>query len=843
MTTSGQDPNGQGGVAAFVCGALAGLDRRLFVGLHAFALLALGLAVLRVAHSAIGWQAQLPVPWLVVAALFFVVEATAFHIEIRRETHTLSLSGLPLLLGLLSLTPASLVAARLVGSGVALVFIRRRTGLKLGWNSALYTLETSTAALIAAIALVDGRPDSVGAWLLLLVAVLTAELIGLISVPIVIMIAENELRLSLFAQIVRSQLIAGVSATFGIVAAAAMLHLTWLAVFAFVPLAGVGFLLHQFGRLGKEHHDLQQLHSFTTAIGDRDPVDAGLTQLATILRASAAAIAVRSGDHSFSVVTHRDQVRTEQKIVVDSPPMPADGVIVISAGSERTEVAELLAHLGGRAGLAIQVADHIGSSGYILLLDRLGASHHFRDDEVQLFGSLATNLASRISTNNLLDRLEVQARTDALTGLANRSAIEAELERRIADETIEAGAVLMVDLDRFKDVNDSLGHQFGDSLLQLVADRLRNHLRDGDVAGRLGGDEFAVVLDADRTGDLDRQLSSLTRRLTLPIGLEGITLEISSSIGVACWPTDGTNGAELLRLADIAMYEAKRTHQNWVRYDPSIDHASADRIALLGQIREAIHRRDLRIHLQPQIRSTDRALVGAEALLRWHHPERGLIPPGEFLPLAEQSALAASITRHVIKEATAAISTFGDEWANLTIWVNLAARDLLDETLPPTVAAAILRAGIEPSQLGFEVTESSLIINIDMATATLAALRELGCPTSVDDFGTGFASLQYLQRLPIDEVKIDQSFIRNATSNTESAAIVRSTTRLVQDLGKVVVAEGVEDEQTLELLAGIGCDKIQGYFISRPLDVDSFVTWTKNHRIRTPGSPTPDRRL
>jgi diguanylate cyclase (GGDEF)-like protein len=832
MRTTSVDPgfSKRPGAVGAVARALGGLDRRLYVGLHGVVLLAGGLGVLAVARSANTWDSHLGVPWLVVAALFFLVEATALHIEIRREAHTLSLSGLPMLLGLLSLNPTALVAARLVGNGLALVAVRRRFGLKLGWNLALYTLETATAALIAAPALANGRPETVASWLQLLGAMLAAELIGLVSVPIVIMIAENEFRLSLFAQIGRSELIATVSATFGIVTAAAMLDQPWLAIFAIVPLAAVGWLLHKFGRLGKQHHDLQQLHRFTTAIAGRNPVDAGLSELTTILRASAAAIAVRNGDHSFRVVVHRDPARANETIITTAPPTSPQGVVRISAGDARTEAVELLEQLDGQAGLAIAITNRTSGSGYILLIDRLGPSNQFQDDEIQLFGSLATNLASRISAVELLDQLELQARTDPLTGLANRSAIEAELERRLADETIDAGTVLMLDLDRFKDVNDSLGHQFGDELLQVVADRLRHHLRDGDLAGRLGGDEFAVVLEPDHDVDLDRQFSSLAQRLMAPVNIQGVSLEINASIGAVSWPTDATSGTELLRLADIAMYEAKRTHQSWVRYEPSIDHASADRLALLGQVRDAIGNRELRIHLQPQIRLTDHALVGAEALLRWHHPERGLIPPAEFLPLAEQSSLASPITNHVIEEAIAAAQQLHAENSDLTIWINLTARDLLDQSLAPTIAAALLTAGIDPSRLGFEVTESSLIINIEMAITTLNAVRQLGCRTSIDDFGTGYASLQYLQRLPIDEVKIDQFFIRDATTNPEAAAIIRSTTRLIQDLGMTVVAEGVETGDTLDLLTDIGCDIVQGYLISRPLDLASFTTWTRNHR-------------
>jgi diguanylate cyclase (GGDEF)-like protein len=463
---------------------------------------------------------------------------------------------------------------------------------------------------------------------------------------------------------------------------------------------------------------------------------------------------------------------------------------------------------------------------------------------VRLFSSLAATLGSRLSTDRLLDQLEIQARTDPLTGLANRGAIEADLDRRISDG--RTGAVLLLDLDRFKDVNDSLGHQFGDQLLRLVAERLDQHVRASDLAGRLGGDEFAIVIDRPESDDLAPQINGLTSRLTAPVNLDGVTLEIGSSIGVACWPDDATSSADLLRLADIAMYEAKRTHKRWIRYDPSIDHASADRLALLGQVRDAIANRELLSHLQPQVGTHGLELVGAEALLRWNHPDRGLVPPNEFIPLAEHSSLASSITQHVINEAIDAVTRLHGEDHELRIWVNLTARDLLDESLAPALAVSILRSGIAPERLGFEVTEGSLIINLETAIATLGALQRLGCGTAIDDFGTGYASLRYLQRLPISEVKIDRSFVANATTNPSSAAIVRSTTRLVQDLGMTVVAEGVEDQPTLDLLRRIGCDTVQGYFVSPPVDLDSFIAWAGQHGRRLAPAHTasdPDRRV
>ncbi|MEM7341500.1 MAG: EAL domain-containing protein [Actinomycetota bacterium] len=802
------------------------------------------LALLADASSADSATGYLPLPWLLVAGLFFVAEASALHIEIRRETHSLSLSGIPLLLGLLALGPVPLIAARLAGSATALVFVRRRAGLKLAWNLALYALEASAAVLIASIALRDGPPAQMADWVTLLSAVLLAELIGLLSVPVVIMLAEFKVQLAMYAQVGRSQLIALVSTTFGVVTAAAMLDQVWLATFAVVPIIGVALLLRLHGQLGKEHHDLQQVHGFTNAITGRDPLDTGLSQLATILRSDLAGVAVRQEDGQFSVRLLLGDAYADRMLELDHDPAVggrtdeealapfADGsesanrLIRLDADTPPCIPGELVRLLGGRSGLATPISGPGQGEAYVLLANRLGTSSTYGKDEARLFASLATNLGARLSADHLLEQLETQARIDALTGLVNRNTLEAELDRRVGSECDSGGAVLLLDLDRFKDINDSLGHQVGDEVLRAFANRIRGQVRANDLAGRLGGDEFTIIL-ADCADDarLEANVASLAQRLNQPLEIDGITLELGASIGIARWPNDATTGTELLRQADIAMYEAKRTHQPWVRYRAELDHANTGHLALLGQLREGLTAGELQIHLQPQVRTGSLELVGAEALLRWYHPTEGLVPPGIFIPLAEQSNLAGPITRHVISQGVMAVRRLEAMNIEASVSVNLTARDLLDRTLPANIAGSVAAGGVDPSRLIFEVTEGSLIVDIDTAIRHLHAIRELGCRTSVDDFGTGYASLQYLQRLPIDEVKIDRSFIAKSAVDPNSKAIVRAMTRLVHELGLEVVAEGIDDLGTLDLLRQLGCDTIQGYLVAKAMPVDDFLRW------------------
>lgn len=801
-------------------------------------LVALGL----VAHleSRGSWEPHLPLPWLGVATAFFAVEAGALHIEIRRQTHSLSLSGLPLLLGALSVGPVPLVVARLVGGGIALVLIRRRTGLKLAWNLCLFAAETAVAMAIAAPALTGGAPQGLVDWTILLAALLAAEATSLVAVPIVIMLAEGELRLSLFAQIGRSQLVAVVGAAFSVITAAAMLATPGLLLLALVPVAGVVVLLHIHGELGKQHHDLRQIHSFTMAIGARHPLDAALEELTSILRCRGAALVTDAGDGTILIRTHLDNDLVSLEMT-SSPglaetdghpgPEPAStsgagvpaSVVTVGGDAPSHPLDRVLEQLGASRGLAVGLDAAAGGRTHLVTFDRLGASPTFGPEEVNLFESMAAALGARLAADNLLEELQRQATVDALTGLANRVTLEQALDRRLVDRD-GGGAVLVLDLDGFKHVNDSLGHQVGDELLKTLARRIEAMTRPGDVAARLGGDEFAVLIGTlPASGTIDTRLEQLATQLTQPVSLDGITLELNVSIGAALWPDDGVTGRDLLRHADMAMYEAKRTHQRWARYDPAVDHASADRLALMGQLRDAIEQRQLEIHLQAQVRSDTGDLVGAEALLRWNHPELGMIPPARFIPLAEHSSLASEVTQFVLEEATRVANRLHGEGLALTISCNLTGRDLLDRDLPHFLAGLLERTGVPASSLTLEVTEGSLIADFDTAITNLITVRGLGCRTSVDDFGTGYASLQYLQRLPVDEVKIDRAFVSGVATNPNDRAIVTSTTRLLQDLGLEVVAEGVEDATTMGVISDIGCDIVQGYHISRPVPEAEFM--------------------
>jgi diguanylate cyclase (GGDEF)-like protein len=413
-------------------------------------------------------------------------------------------------------------------------------------------------------------------------------------------------------------------------------------------------------------------------------------------------------------------------------------------------------------------------------------------------------------------RLRHQAVHDALTGLPNRTLLHRRAKRALRGQ--EPGAMLLIDLDRFKEVNDTLGHDYGDELLVEVATRLGGALRDEDTLARLGGDEFAVLLRGlphrGAVADLAGRLQDALRR---PIALRGVAVELEASIGVALYPDHGTTVGELLQRADVAMYEAKRGRTGIATYSAERDPYSADRLGLLAELRHAIAEDELVLHYQPKVALATGAVVGVEALVRWQHPTRGLLSPDEFVPLAERTGAVADLTRWVVDKALAQQR----EW-NIPVAVNLAAANVVDLNLPDAIAALLERHGVPGHQLECEISEHTVMADPKRVSEVLDRLRALGVRLSLDDFGTGHSSLSYLKRLPLDEVKIDRSFVSGMMQDENDAVIVRSTIDLARNLGLEVVAEGVETAEIMGELAALNCDIAQGFYISRPLPAQAL---------------------
>jgi diguanylate cyclase (GGDEF)-like protein len=431
---------------------------------------------------------------------------------------------------------------------------------------------------------------------------------------------------------------------------------------------------------------------------------------------------------------------------------------------------------------------------------------------------------------------EHQALHDALTGLPNRVLFHDRVRQAIesARRHGSTSAVMVMDLDHFKEINDTLGHYNGDRLLLLVGERLSSLLRSEDTVARMGGDEFAVLLPSvgDRSYAVE-VAEKMLDALRASFEIDGLTLEVGASIGIACYPDHGEDGETLLQRADIAMYVAKADHSGVELYETAQDQHSVQRLALAGELRRAIENDELVLHYQPKIDVATGRVVGAEALCRWQHPSLGLIMPDEFVPMAEHTGLITPLTKQVFNIALQQVSRWRAQGQRLSIAINLSARSFLDSQLLDDIPELLAVWRVDPALLELEITESMIVGDPERARAVLQRLNELGITLAIDDFGTGYSSLAYLKQLPVDEIKIDKSFVLQMSGNANDETIVRSIIDLAHNLDLRAVAEGVEDQGIMNRLTELGCDVAQGYHISRPLPAERFEQWMASFPLRS----------
>ncbi|MEV6050556.1 bifunctional diguanylate cyclase/phosphodiesterase [Streptomyces sp. NPDC052107] len=430
-------------------------------------------------------------------------------------------------------------------------------------------------------------------------------------------------------------------------------------------------------------------------------------------------------------------------------------------------------------------------------------------------------------------RAEEQLR-DPLTGLPNRQWLLERIWTALDDaERIGArSALMLIDLDRFRSVNDTLGHLAGDRLLLQIADRLRLALPRGAEAARLGGDEFAVLLPvADSTTSATRVARGLVAALSSPLDLDGLTLVLEASAGVAVFPDHALDAEGLLRRADVAMYQAKRDRTGVEVYESKRDSNTPDRLGLLGDLRRALDAHEVQLHYQPKVRF-DGQVAGLEALVRWVHPERGKVPPDEFIAIAESSGLMPHLTEYVLETALGQVAKWRAQGLRVPVAVNVSPRDVHTPGFAGSVAARLARHGVPAGALQLEITEHVLLEDPQRAADTLAGLTGHGVKMSLDDFGTGYSSLVHLRRLPVSELKIDRSFVARLAVDAEDAEIVRCTVDLAHSLGLLVVAEGVEDDETWERLRDLGCDAVQGWLVAAAMPPEETTAWLRARGTR-----------
>jgi diguanylate cyclase (GGDEF)-like protein len=518
-------------------------------------------------------------------------------------------------------------------------------------------------------------------------------------------------------------------------------------------------------------------------------------------------------------------------------PHTESGLLLVPRHTRSPELAALLAAGRVRDCLLVPMRSEGEVVGTLAVADKLGDVATFTPADLRQLQALANHAAVAIDNAvrahliiRQAEEREHQAMHDDITGLPNRRL----LGRRL-DETLRRGraSVLLLDLDRFREVNDTLGHEIGDRLLGLVAERLREAAPTDALVARFGGDEFAVLLPGAWDLDARACVSVVQAALSRPFVLDGMAVAVDASVGVAVGEP-GTDGVSVVRWADLALYAAKETRAGFEVYRPELDLRDASRIGLLADLRIAVASNTLAVHYQPKVDVRTGAVTGVEALARWQHPEHGAIGPDEFIPLAEHSSLITPLTMLVLRTALTDCETWQAVGGGFTVAVNISPRSLLDPGFVDEVARALAVVSVPASSLTLEITETSLMTNPEGAIAALGRLRGIGVRLSVDDLGTGYSSLAYLQRLPVNEIKIDRSFLAGM-GDPSTRAVVGAIIDLGHRLDRHVVAEGIEDAESFEMLRVLGCDSAQGFWLGRPMPAPQLTSFLVEHAHRREG--------
>ena len=787
------------------------------------------------------WATSFVVPWEVLGLGVAATWLLAVSFETRHQSLALSLSEVPLLVGLVFTPVDGLLAARVVATGVVFALYKRQAPHKAAFNVANVALDTVVAIHVYHAVLGDHSPVSRLGWVAAAAALFASQAVTFVALAAVFgaSAGRNEIR-RVAGMVPAAALVTLIDTCLALVAVFVLWvdPLGGVLLGAICILLGVGYRAYQ--SLRRRQSVLERIHDFTQAVDGHDQPDAVLR---ATLDAARETMAARSAELWLHEPTGWLHYRSDDGGISVEPilvPDPLERValagghgVLVPRGRRSDELTSLdLAERG--VGDAITVPFHGDLEGALTVCDRLNGLT-FVPDDLRALTSMTAHANVALHSASLLDRLarevedrEHQALHDALTGLPNRTMFNARVEEMLALRgRVDAAplvAVILLDLDRFKEVNDTLGHGVGDVVLRVTASRLRAEVARRGMVARLGGDEFAVVFEARSVDEAVHAAEGVRRSIEQPVEEEGLIIESRVSIGLAVAPVHGDGAATLLRLADVAMYAAKEKHGGVMVYEARYDHYSPRRLTLAGELRQALAAGEITLAYQPQQSLQTGAVTAVEALARWNHRQHGMVPPDEFIPVAEQSGLMVRLTDHVLTEALAQQSRWREHGIDLAMAVNLSPRVVQDGHLPALVAERLRQAGVPADRLTLELTETGLVTDPARVTSVLHQLAATGVRISIDDFGTGYSSLSRLSDLPVAEVKIDKSFVfAMAGGGTET--VVRSIVDLGHNLNLRVVAEGVEDPSTVERLRRLRCDAIQGHVLSRPVAGALLETW------------------
>ena len=813
-------------------------------------------------------KAPFTIPWWLLAALFFVAEAKVIHLHIGRSAHSLSMSEIPIVIGLFLVAPPVFIMARVVGSALGLYFGRHQSPVKIAFNLAQFAFCSVISVAILHLGSTAAGDLGPTLWLAVLAATLVENVIGILAVSTAISLAEGSPQYRRLPEMLRvGTMVSMTNASLALMGLTVVWERPSAAWLFIIPIVTAALAYRAYLGEREQHEALEMLHESTLILQRSPHLDAALISLLDharkMFRANVAEICLMPAHEGEDIL--RARVGPGDLLTVMEPIGPVlDDPLLIRAITEGK--ASMMDGTGPRGhgdrgwrnALVAPLHGEHRLIGTLLIANRVSDITTFGAEDLKLFETLANHTAvslengqleqSLAQLSELKEELRHQAYHDALTGLANRALFAQLVAQRLAGPGPEGmvPVVLFLDLDDFKLVNDSLGHAAGDAVLVSVGNRIKESVRTTDVAARLGGDEFAVVL-----WDEPNMLASMRigNRLTASFGpgieLGGRAVMVRASIGVAAGHPGMETAGELLRNADVAMYSAKaRGKGRVVIFETSMHEAVVARAQLSADLERAAAAGEFLLQYQPIVDLATGRMSGAEALVRWLHPERGRLQPDEFIRVAEESEAILEIGRWVLTEACAQARIWQDMLPDrqFTISVNIAARQLAQPGFVDQVLGIVHAAGVRPSTMVLEMTETAMLLESSATEQKLGQLRAAGIGISVDDFGTGYSSLSYLQRFPVTILKIARDFVDVEGTNPEAWELASAIIALGRALRLTIIAEGVERRSQLGRLRALGCAFAQGYYFARPLDPAALQALLENDSILT-GPAEVDREL
>ncbi|HET6811681.1 MAG TPA: bifunctional diguanylate cyclase/phosphodiesterase [Acidimicrobiales bacterium] len=790
-----------------------------------------------------GLAGSVHIPWWALAVAFAATDMAQVHFHFREQGMAINLGEVPLMVGLAFCSPVGLVAARLVGTFVSLGIKDRQPLVKLSFNLTDRALETPLAVMVAYAVIGGAAPISPRGWLALTTGSAVTRLVGDGCIFSVIWLTAGRPAGTMLRELALTGPMVLVTGTALAVICVSVLWVNVWAVWSLLLLVAVVTVVHiVHHRLRRRYSNLVRLYDFTGQVAavrpSADLVEQVLDQCRSILRASRASLLLTAGTGYERAVMSDSGNSSEpaarpgrlEAMVLSS------GQALLAPRNANGEVGDALTADGFPDALVAPVIGDDGVMGVLLVAGRLADMDPFQDSELMLFGALAKAAGVALRRGQLVEELRAevtakqhQAYHDPLTGLPNRAFFAQRLgEATVARARGERLAVLLMDLDEFKEINDTLGHDVGDAVLVAIGARLVATVGDAAFVTRLGGDEFAILVPREPEEGFLTLAQRVADAVQEPLAIEDMVLQLRTSIGLAICPDHGEKPSVLLQRADVAMYSAKGSHIPVVEYTAEKDHHSTRRLGLVGDLRQAVATDGLDLYYQPKADLTTGCVYGVEALLRWSHPVHGMVPPDEFIPMAEHSGLIGPVTSWVLRRALTQQAAWAARGIQLTVAVNISARSLLQPELVDEVARLLHETGVAPRNLTLEITESTVMVDLVRSVVVLDQLSAMGVRLSVDDFGTGYSSLSRLTKLPVDEVKIDKSLVFNMLRDQGDLAVVGATIDLARHLELEVVAEGIEDGLTWERLRQLGCGRAQGYYLSRPVPARELEEWLEH---------------